>query len=919
MSFKKKLYQKAIKNKSLPAVTSHGETWTYEKLLNNSESVKEAVKGSKRVGLYFEKSKEYILSLFSLTLSETAFVPLELISPKERLEYIIKDSGIDTVLTSLKYKESDLLKLPKGIKVIYIEELMIEKDPVPPKEEYKDEPAYVIYTSGSTGNPKGVEVSFNGLLNVIEQQIDIIEISKNKFYLYLAISFDASLSDIYCSLLSNSDLHIYDCLKRDAISLKKYFNEVGITHSDLPPSLLKLLKPEDFNTLKSVIIGGEVADYKSVQDFTKKMKIINVYGPTEATICTSMIVCDETWSKPLIGLPLKNVEYKIIDENEKEITEVGLKGELIISGCQLANGYLNNEKMNKERFCWLFGERYYKSGDLVEYNKENLIEFKGRVDRQIKYHGQLICLEEIESAINSIEEVKRVTVLFKNKKMYAYYEGDIENTEIREKLKVKLPVYMIPTFIINKEIPKTVTGKSDSKLLLTQNSENDEISVLRQIFKNILKSDGLIIEETDSFIDDLGGDSIDFIELHMELQQMGLNIQYDYLVENNSINKILSYNEKEIIIDTNYLIKENNKLILPEKIKKVSKQENKVALLTGATGFLGSSLLKKLVSSYEEVYCIIRGNDKGKAYNRLMNVIDKNKLLLTEKENKKIKIILGDVSELNLGLSDNDYKNLSNVVDSIYHCAANVNNILTYSMLYNANVLSTVNIAKFLFEGRDKELHYASTLSVYVSSDKLNNTIFKEEELVNDGHRLYSGYAQSKWLSEYYLNQINKKSNNIYFYRLGLLTPSINHCILPENSFLLNCIKDIKEIGKIPETDINLSMDITPLNIAVEAIYNISIENKKEHIYHVSTNYQLTLENIAKTLNIEKKVSVEEWFDMYGNYKLTQHMTDLNNPYLKQHNMNIFETTNVKYFDTKNSNLYINDFNEIDYIKKLII
>jgi amino acid adenylation domain-containing protein/thioester reductase-like protein len=921
MSFKTKLFHNAVNNKSYPAVTSHGSTWNYDFLLEHSENIKKSVSNISRVGLYFEKSKEYILALFSITLSDTAYVPLELISPKERLEYIVNDSEIDTIITSLKYSEEDLAKIPQHINIIYIEELMANSIPYQePTPESINEASYVIYTSGSTGNPKGVEVSFNGLANVIEQQIDIIDIDKNKFYLYLSISFDASLSDIYCSLLSNSDIHIYDCLKRDTIGLQNYFNEVGITHSDLPPSLLKLLKPENFLTLQSVIIGGEVADYKSVQSFTEKMKIINVYGPTEATICTSMIVCDSNWNKPLIGLPLDNVGYKIIDQDNNEITknQIDINGELIITGCQLANGYLNNEDMNKERFTTLFGERSYKTGDLVSYNSAGLIEFKGRVDRQIKYHGQLICLEEIESAINSLSEIKSVTVLFKNKKMYAYYEGEISNSEIRESLKVKLPIYMIPTFIINKYIPKTVTGKNDGKLLATQSSLHEEAEIIANVFCEILKTDDIEILFNDSFIDDLGGDSLDFIQLHIALQQMGLNIQYDYLVENNSIEKILNYNEKEIVINTDFLINEFENLSYPISIRKVEKQENKIALLTGATGFLGSSLLEKLVKQYDTVHCIVRGNDIDKAKERLETILVNNNININEINLNKINIILGDVSEEKLGLSEKEYTELSLSIDSIYHCAANVNNILTYAQLYKANVLSTVNIAEFLFSGRDKELHYASTLSVYVSSDKLNNSVFNEDVLVNDGHRLYSGYAQTKWLSDYYLNKLNEISGNIYSYRFGLLTPSVTNFIPAPNSFLSTCVNDIKNIGVIPQSNIDLSMDITPLDIAVNSMYNISVANDYQRIFHITINYQLTLNKIAALLNINKSINTEEWFDKYSGYSLSQHMTDINNQYTKQHNMNLFETTNVKFFNNNNASKYIETLNLDKYLTQLI-
>lgn len=914
MSFKRELFETALINKNYPAVTSHGGTYTYGELLDKTVPMIEAFSSLSRVGLFFEKSKDYIASLFAVTLSETAFVPLELTAPKERLAYILNDAEISVVLTSKTYSDENLSKLPSDITVLYFEDLFhVEhnKKIESVVEEKTDEPAYVIYTSGSTGNPKGVEVSFNGLSNVIEQQIEITQMDHSKFYLYLAISFDASLSDIYCSLLSGSEIHIYDCLRRNAIGLKDYFNDVGITHSDLPPSFLKLLSPSDFKTLKSIIIGGEVADYTSVQEFAKAMRIVNVYGPTEATICTSMIVCDGEWSKPLIGFPLENVEYKIIDEDNNEITEdmVGKLGELIITGCQLANGYLNNEEMNQKSFVTLFGKRSYRSGDYVSYNEDGLIEFKGRVDRQIKYHGQLINLEEVESAINSISEVKSISVIFKNKKMYAYYEGDITEKEIRSSLKTKVPVYMIPSFIINKEIPKTVTGKNDGKLLSKEDSSSDEEMTIASLFRSILEiEEDVLIDSELSFISDLSADSLDFVQLHLALQQMGINIQYDYLIENNSIKDILNYNEKEIIINTDFLVKECDKLDVPE-VRMVKKQDEKNVLITGASGLLGSTILNSMFSkeNVEKVYCLVRGSDKSTANRKVLKMLDSQEFVFPKAMWSKVEVVLGDVSKDNLGMGKEDYQRLINDVDTVYHCAAEVNNIKSYNQLFESNVKSTVNMAKFVFDGRDKTLHYASTLSVYVSSDKLDNSVFGEERLDNDGHRLYSGYAQTKWLSEYYLNNLQEQTDNIFIYRFGLLTAPYARPHLRGKGFLNQTIEDLKNIGSIPKTDVELSMDITPLDLAEVVVRNIATQKETGKIFNISFNIQLTLDLIAHTLGIEKKVEVEEWFAQYGNYNVAQYMTDINNAYTKQHNMNLFETTNVKMFDCSNSKEIIDD------------
>ena len=914
ISFKTKLLQVALKNKYHIAVKSNIKSITYGELLNNSQSIINSISNSTRVGLYFEKSIEYIQCLFALTLSNNkSFLPLELTSPKERLTYVLEDSEIEIIITSNKYNKTLIDKIPKNIEVLYVEDIL---QCLPLTENIttkKNEPIYVIYTSGSTGKPKGVEISYNGIDNVISQQVEIFNLNKSNFFLYLSISFDASLSDIFCSLLSCSTLFINDSLKKDILNLKTYFNDNKITHSDLPPAILKMIKPFDFIYLDTIIIGGEVADYKSVQEFAKEINVINVYGPTEATICTSYNYCDENWNKPLIGKPLKGIKYAIVDD----FNQLTQKGELLISGCQLTTGYLNNKKLNCEKLITISSSEssiYYKTGDLVQYNENGDIEFLGRIDRQIKYHGQLICLEEIEVAINSIKRVKNVSVIFKKEKIYSYYEGGISPDEIKLSLKDKIPTYMIPSYVINKLIPKTITGKNDSSKLLEIDSNSDEISTIANLFRKILKINQNI-NLNESFVKDLSGDSLDFIQLHISLEQMGINMEYDYLIENNSISDILNYEHSTTKITTDFLVEEFSKMEFPINIREIAKIKPNKILITGATGFLGSNLIGLLLPQVEEIHCIVRGDSMNEGYARLLAILTENKIQMNVSDfAKKIFIHNGDVTLPLFGLEKDIYEFLANNLDNIYHCAAEVNNIKSYKQLYNSNVQSTINVAKFAFHNSSKNLHYASTLSVHVSSDKLKNSIVKEEYLESDGHRLFSGYAQTKWLSEYYLNQINKLSNNIFSYRFGLLTADSNTGISTKGSFLDTCLRELKEINEIPYDNLNISMDITPINIATKAMVSISM-NEESNIFNITSDYQLTLTRMAELLNITKVIDAEAWFDKYGSKTVAQHMTLLNNIYIKQRNMNLFETTDVHSFETNNGGKYIDIIDFKIYLK----
>lgn len=258
------------------------------------------------------------------------------------------------------------------------------------------------------------------------------------------------MSDIFCSVLSGSHLFINDSIILKIKTLINYFNEHKITYSDIPPSTLKLINPEKLKTLKKIIIGGEKPTKSTVMKFIdENIKVLNVYGPTESSICTSMIFCDKKWNPKNIGLPIKNINYKIINN------------ELLISGIGLSKGY-TNKNLTNERFIYIDNVRYFKTGDIVKkINNEYL--FIGRVDRQIKHNGQLICLEEIEESIKAIESVSNSCVIYKDKKIINIYEGSLLNKNINNYLNNILPKYMIPKYNINMTIPKTVTGKNDVK------------------------------------------------------------------------------------------------------------------------------------------------------------------------------------------------------------------------------------------------------------------------------------------------------------------------------------------------------------------------------------------------------------------------------------------------------------------------
>lgn len=884
MNFKEKLWNTAYANRHLKAIVdfTYSKEYTYQDLIDFSEGFRAMNIQHKKIGIFMDKSADYIAAVFSVTLSNNSFVPLDPSLPIDRLSFIINDANIDCVMTNENFHKHQLLsKINKPIVLLKKSscqhEIVFEQDAL----------FYTIYTSGTTGVPKGVELSFKGIDNVISQQVDLFELDHSNIYLFLSINFDASLSDIYCSLYSGSTLFIDESIKKEISKFIDFVKDNTISYIDIPPSFIKLIDPKTMPSLKSIVIGGEVADANTVCDYVKYMKVINVYGPTEATICTSYSICDKDWSIPYIGQPLKGVSYAVFDNNLNPVFSG--EGELYISGIQLALGY-TNPKLTTERFLKIDDIVYYKSGDKVSVTLSG-IEFIGRIDRQIKHNGQLICLEEIEQTINCLKEIESVSVVYKNKKLYAYYEGSITKEKIIDFIGSMLPTYMIPHFFINNIIPKTANGKNDSKSLSSSNT----------LFEHILGLYSVILEMSDidasKSFRELGADSINFIQLQEGLNKLGISIPYNYLFDNNTIEDIVNYKyyrqltKNEIVMGFDF-----KTLKSPDTFNFIS---NRVALCTGANGSLGMHILNDIVDQYDKIYCLIRANNYNEAVDKWQK--SKEDFSMTFNDSSIIIVPISNLADQYMGMNLEDYYTLSKQVGHIYHNAANVNNMKTYNELYNDNVIATVNVLNFSFTGLLKKVNYASTLSVYVSGEHSQNAIFYEDALTIDDEILFNGYSQTKWLCDYLMTYSNQY-NTIKQFRLGLLVPeTFTH--KDHNSFLYQTLSLLKAADTVPYDIKKSCFDFTPVNWASSIIAAISVSDDSEHIYNVTTNKKVYYSTLVQQLDKEI-INTATWFKTHSGY-LTQLLSQLYK--FEYKDMNLFEMTYVNTFDNAHVKAFIPD------------
>jgi amino acid adenylation domain-containing protein len=460
------------------------------------------------VGVSIERSVDMIVAVLGVLKAGAAYIPLDPFYPSDRLRLMIDDSGLDIILTHEKLNTDHLANQNKVVLLdSNWQEINQESDSNPDIQFDLDSLAYVIYTSGSTGIPKGVAVTHRSLVNHVLTMSKIVETkADDRVLMFISLNFDASAETIYPTLINGASLVLPD-VSQDLLGgeILRYIDKHKITILHIPVPIwqhsVDALNEEDIAvpaTLRLLHVGGELIAVDKLNFWCEKvgerggrssMALVNSYGPTEATITTTVFksYCDQAtiaqYPRIPIGRPISNVKIYILDERMKPVP-VGTPGEIFIGGIGLARGYLNRPQETAINFITdpfnnRTGARLYKTGDVARYLPDGNIEFLGRVDFQVKLRGFRVELGEIETVLRQINGIKDVVAEVRDddsgdKQLIAYYildgssEREISTQEMRDFLEERLPNYMIPAVIMHiQEIPLTPSGKIDRRALPT--------------------------------------------------------------------------------------------------------------------------------------------------------------------------------------------------------------------------------------------------------------------------------------------------------------------------------------------------------------------------------------------------------------------------------------------------------------------
>lgn len=435
------------------------------------------------VGICLERSTEMMIGLLGIMKAGGAYVPLDPEYPSERLAFMIKDSGLECVITqeSLSQGLVDFCK-----KLIYIDsdwELISQKSPkkaIGPIDSKNL--VYVIYTSGSTGKPKGVQIRHRNLVNLLTSMQACPGLTHaDRLLVVTTICFDIAALELYLPLTVGACCVIASretC--REGRQLWRMLEDYDITVMQATPSTWKLLIDAGWTAKPDlkILCGGEALSRDLAKELmARAASVWNMYGPTETTVWSAVHLVTSAESAIPIGRPIANTTMYVLDRNLQP-TPIGVTGELYIGGEGLARGYLNRPELNAEKFILssLEGEKrswLYRTGDLARYRADGNIECLGRTDTQVKVRGFRIELEEIESALRQhpavIDACATVHEASPGDSRLAAYVTPLQQpeslNEIRNFLKERLPGYMIPALASLDELPLTPNGKLDRQAL----------------------------------------------------------------------------------------------------------------------------------------------------------------------------------------------------------------------------------------------------------------------------------------------------------------------------------------------------------------------------------------------------------------------------------------------------------------------
>ena len=806
--------------------------------------------------------------------SGAGYQPLDPGYPPERLKYMVEDAGAKLLITDESL--TGLLPDYKGPILLLKDIYSLPEGSAPDFDKTPDRLFILLYTSGTTGQPKGVMLTHRNLVNFCDWYRTYYSLtSESVVAAYASFGFDADMMDLYPALTTGAAVCIVpEDMRMDLIVLNCYYLDNGVSHVFMTTQMGRMFAEQIPDCrLKYLTTGGE----KLVPlDPPKGYTFTNAYGPTECTIFTTTQEVDRLYDRIPIGLPLSNYKLYVVDDQGHELP-VGAMGELWIAGYGVGRGYLNLPEKTEQvfipnPFCKEPGfDRVYRTGDIVRRLDDGRIDFIGRNDGQVKIRGFRIELTEVEGVIREYAGIRDVTVqAFDDetgggKYIAAYVVSDkhVDFDKLGDYIKSSKPAYMVPAaFMQLDSIPLNQNQKVNKRALpkaLKREEGIDYVEPATPLEKELCDQYAAIlglekVSATDSFFD-IGGSSISAANIIMYAMNKGYSIVYKDVFTNPSPRELArviagaGMDEKSAAAaDFNYT--EINRFISfnsMEHVEEITTSPLGNVILIGATGFLGTHVLKAFLDKTEgKITCLMRRGKYKSAEERMKSMFMYYfGEIKVELFGTRIFCTEGDLTDPD-SLKTLDGSDFGTVIN----CAAIVKHFANDDLLDRVNFHGVENLVEFCLRNGMRLVHI-STLSVGGEIETENIKKLKENMLYF-GQNVRNDYVRTKFLAERaILDARVKRGLNAVILRAGNLMGRLSdgefQINFETNAFMRSLWAYIR-LRECPVSILEQNVEFSPIDSVADAVLRLAEVDSRFSVFHVSNNHTVTIADLMDAI-----------------------------------------------------------------------
>lgn len=534
------------------------------------------------VGIYMDRSLEMLVAMLGVMKAGAAYVPLDPMFPRVRIEQILDETNVPVLLTLTRHLE-ELPQTNAQVVAMDAEAVVFAQEPTQTLPKISsDGRAYVIFTSGSTGRPKGVEVTHGSVVNLLTDAMQRLAMNpSDRLLAVTTFSFDIAVLELLLPLVSGGTVvmaHRDDVA--DGARLMELLEATQATVMQATPITWRMLLEQGFQCPQGfkMLCGGESWTAAMAEKLlVGEGRLWNMYGPTETTVWSSITEVKRGATRIAIGSPMANTRFYVLDARLQPVPP-GVAGELFIAGTGVARGYFERPELTAERFVtdpFVHEERMYRTGDAVRQLPDGSIEFLGRLDHQIKLHGFRIELGEVETAMRALPDVRDAVAVLRpdaagETVLVGYYTGGDDHASVafRQMLQSQLPFYMVPTILKSlSSMPLTPNGKVDRRALPEPEwraeifeeefvgPTNPTEKALAEIFCEVLGCERISIRAS---LLDHGADSLRMFQIAARAHRRGFAVTARQLMQLHTVEGVAaaldaSFENAEVLVSSNPL------------------------------------------------------------------------------------------------------------------------------------------------------------------------------------------------------------------------------------------------------------------------------------------------------------------------------------------------------------------------------